>query len=142
MGLVYLHKKNNSMKILKCIGVLLFIGLCLSCEDDNNNDLIQAQEAENLNLMLEEIELIAASHNCDDPSEWRYTSYGTKACGGYVGYFAFHKTIDMDLFFGKIEAHRLAEDLYNIKWGIISDCAVTPKPNGVICENGSPILVY
>lgn len=128
------------MKTLQFIGILFCITLCFSCDD--NNDSTQEQDLEHLNEMFEEISVIASSEVCEDASLWSFTSYGSKACGGPVGYMAYPTTIDTADFLQKIEAHREAEDTYNIKWGIISDCSLPAPPSGVACENGNAILVY
>ena len=128
------------MKKLKFIAIFLLIGICLSCSSDDG--LTQEQEGNNLNEMFSEIESLASSVNCNDSSEWTFTSYGEKACGGPVGYIAYSKNIDTVLFLKKIEAHRTAQQKFNEKWGIISDCSLPAEPSGVICENGNPVFEY
>lgn len=133
------------MKYSFFIGFLLLF-LLLSCDDANpkpdEQDLTQEEELQNLETMLQEIQSLAQSVSCQNTSEWTFTSYGSKACGGPVGYIAFSKTIDVFDFLKKVEAHRQAEEAFNKKWGIISDCALAVEPTGISCVNGSPIFVY
>jgi len=128
------------MKKLKIIGILLLFGICFSCNDDD--ELTKEQEAQNLNQLFSEIENLAAGENCDDSTEWTFTSYGSKACGGPLGFIAYSTNIDAEIFLEKIEEHRTAQQEFNEKWGIISDCSVPPQPSGVVCENGSPLFEY
>ena len=60
------------MKKLKFIGIIFLIGICFSCNDDD--ELTQEQQAQSLNQMFSEIESIATSENCDDTAEWTFTS--------------------------------------------------------------------
>ena len=128
------------MKNFKFIGATLLIGLFFSCNNDDG--LTQEQEAQNLNQMFSEIESLANSEKCIDSEEWTFTSYGSKACGGPVGFIAFSTKIDTELFLEKIEEHRAAQEEFNQKWEIISDCSVPPEPSGILCENESPVFEY
>ena len=128
------------MKKLKFIGIFLLVGICFSCSSDDR--LTQEQEANNLDEMFSEIESLASSLNCNDSSEWTFTSYGDKACGGPVGFIAYSTNIDTVLFLKKIEDHRIAQQRFNEKWGIVSDCSTPAQPIGVICENGNPVFEY
>lgn len=119
---------------------MLLLGICLSC--DNDNELTQEQEAENLSQLFAEIESLASMQDCTDPSIWNFTSYGHKACGGPVGFIAYSTTIDTVLFLEKIETHRAAQQDFNIKWGIFSDCSIPVQPSGLVCENGKPVFEY
>tara|TARA_B110000977_G_scaffold192197_1_gene265373 strand:+ start:1265 stop:1651 length:387 start_codon:yes stop_codon:yes gene_type:complete len=128
------------MKKLKFIGIIFLIGICFSCNDDD--ELTQEQQAQSLNQMFSEIESIATSENCDDTAEWTFTSYGSNACGGPVGFIAYSINSGVELFLKKIEEHKTAQQEFNQKWGIISDCSVPSQPTEVICENGSPVFEY
>jgi len=128
------------MKKIKFIRIIFIFGVLLSCND--NNELTQEQEGQNLNQLFSEIENLATSENCDDSAEWTFTSYGTKACGGSVGFIAYSTNIDTELFLEKVEEHRTAQSEFNEKWGIISDCSIPSQPSTVICENGNPVLEY
>lgn len=128
------------MRTLKYIGLTLLSGIYLSCSSDDS--FVQEQEAELLNRMLTEIETLASSVTCSDASEWTFTDYGSKACGGPVGYIAYATTIDVDAFLQKVEAHKEAQEAFNRKWGIASDCLFPLPPADVVCENGMPVFVY
>lgn len=131
------------MLTLKVIKINLFFGILftiLSCSA--KKDLSQEQETQQLNEMFAEIETLASSESCDVASEWTFTSYGSKACGGPIGYIAYSINIDTELFLQKIEEHKAAQQAFNEKWGIISDCSVPQEPNAVVCENGNPVFEF
>ncbi|WP_156949960.1 hypothetical protein [Maribacter antarcticus] len=127
------------MRTLKCISIFLLIGIYFSCSDD---EMTQEEESQHLIQQLSEIRDLASSILCTDATVWTFTSYGSKACGGPIGYIAYATTIDTQLFLQKIQEHTAAQQYFNKKWGIISDCAFTTPPSSVLCENGNPILEY
>jgi hypothetical protein len=104
--------------------------------------MTQDEEAQNLQEMFTEIENLAASEKCDDPSDWTFTSFGSKACGGPIGFIAYSINIDVVLFLEKIEEHRSKQKEFNEKWGIISDCSVPSQPIAIKCEDGNPVFEY
>ena len=128
------------MKKLKIIGLFFLIGICCSCKQDD--EINQEQEAETLNQMFSEIENLASNVSCDDSAEWTFTNFGSKPCGGPVGFIAYSTNIDIDLFLESIEEHRIKQNEFNKKWGLISDCSIPRQPIGVICEDGHPVLEY
>jgi hypothetical protein len=128
------------MKKLNFIGIALLIGICFSC--NNDDALTQEQQAQNLDQMFSEIEILATSENCDDSTEWTFTSYGSKACGGPLGFIAYPINIGTELFLKKIEEYTTAQQEFNQKWGIVSDCYVPSQPSEIICKNGSPVFEY
>lgn len=128
------------MKKLKLILILVLAGFCFSCGNDDK--MSQEQEAQNLKLMFSEIENLASSESCNDSSNWTFTSFGSKACGGPVGFIAYSLNIDTELFLDKINEHRIAQQEFNNKWGIISDCSLPSEPSEVECENGNAVLKY
>src|SRR5699024_8797860 len=77
-----------------------------------------------------------------ESSEWNFSSFGSKACGGPVGFIAYSTKIDVELFLEKVEKHKIEQKKFNEKWGIISDCSVPPEPTGVICKDGEPSFIY
>lgn len=123
------------MKKWYCV-LLLF--LVFGCQ--NNND--QSADLEALEAMFEEIEMLANSVACTDATEWLFTPYGSKACGGPQGYIAYSNQIDVANFLLKVEQYSEAEHNYNIRWGIISTCDLPLPPTGVSCEDDVAVLIY
>ena len=127
------------MKVVDYI-IILLLSINFACS--NNEETSRTEEAEMLQEMLTEIEDLASSENCEDASEWTFTAYGSKACGGPVGYIAYSTNIDTESFLEQVEEHKIAQQEFNEKWGINSDCSVPQEPNDVICENGEAVFVY
>ena len=124
---------------LGILSTLLLLLISFSCEDES---LSQEQEEQQLRSLFDEIQEMANSKDCEDASNWTYTAYGEKACGGPVGYIAYSTHIDTASFLDKVDEHRAAQQEFNEKWGIASDCSVPQEPDDVICENGDPAFVY
>lgn len=115
---------------------------------DNNQLVVKRelseQEKDHQDLMdlFNEISELANSVSCTDASDWTFTAYGSKACGGPQGYIAYSNQIDTEAFLEKVEAYRIAENAYNIKWSISSTCDIAKQPTSVECQNGHPVLNY
>ncbi len=127
------------MKKATLIYIIILISLSFSCDSEERT---QEQEAQKLELMLSEIKNLSTSTNCDESSEWTFTALGSKACGGPSGYIAYSTKIDTKSFLEKVAKYTSAQEKYNQKWGIISDCASIAPPIGIICENGKPTFKY
>jgi len=93
-----------------------------------------------LQQMRANIEAIAESEPCTNAAYWSFTAIGSKACGGPQGYIAYSNNIDVASFLDLVEAYTLAEQAFNIKWGIFSTCDLALMPNGVSCVNGEPVF--
>ena len=102
------------------------------------------QELEQKALMdlFAEIEALAFSVSCFNISEWNYTPYGSKACGGPQGYLPYSNQIDVDEFLRKVNEYKIAEETFNNKWEIVSDCSIIAAPKRIVCEDGKPTLVF
>ena len=102
----------------------------------------QEKDHKNLMELFNEITNIANSTSCLDNSGWNFTAYGSKACGGPQGYIAYSNQIDVVSFLQLVEDYTEEEHQYNIKWGIVSTCDITPQPISIECQNGIPILIF
>lgn len=129
------------MKTLFLFLIILLFPVYMACESDSL-DLTKEQEQLLLEEKRAEIENLATSVVCDDPSTWTYTGIGGKACGGPTGYIAYSTSINVEEFLQKVEEFTLAEDRFNKKWNIGSNCSVPPQPIGINCENGLAVLVF
>jgi len=133
-------RKRLVQNVLLSIPIAVLFGFLSGCNSDETEPT-QNDDFQNLALQLNSIFLIAQSAPCDDPDEWSWTDYGSKPCGGPQGYVAYHNSVDTNILFGLIESHRRAEEAYNEKWDISSDCEAVPEPTGVICVGERPQLV-
>ena len=119
--------------------ITLLIGFT-SCEKNTDDD--RAQDELELRNMFDEITDLANSVPCTDSNDWELIPYGSKACGGPQGYIAYSKSIDVDKFKDMVEDYSQAEEEFNIKYKIVSDCSVVQAPNGVICKDSKPEFIY
>ena len=105
---------------------------------------LTAQEIEHRNLMdlFNEIQNLSYSVSCSDATDWLFTVYGAKACGGPQGFIAYSSLIDTVSFLEKIETYTQAEKDFNFKYGVVSDCSIPNAPISVECQNGYPTLKY
>ncbi len=95
-----------------------------------------------LEKLLDEIEDLAGKFECQDASEWKYTTFGIKACGGPAGYIAYSTKIDTSAFLEKVRLYTEQDSIFINKWKLGSDCSVPPKPKRIVCENGKPKFIY
>ncbi|TYP99825.1 hypothetical protein C7447_101430 [Tenacibaculum adriaticum] len=102
----------------------------------------QEKDHQKLIELFTEIENVSNSISCTNATEWSFTAYGSKACGGPQGYIPYSNQIDTVDFLQKIEEYTEAENQYNIKWNITSTCELPVQPQEVVCENGYPVLKY
>lgn len=105
---------------------------------------VTEQEKEHRKLMdlFDEIQNLAYSKTCANTQDWTYTAYGSKACGGPQGYIPYSKKMDTVVFLKKVYEYSKSEKEFNLKWGVISDCAVISSPKNVECKNNYPVLKY
>ena len=82
------------------------------------------------------------SKEINDAHKLSFTAFGAKACGGPQGYLPYSNQIDTNAFLKKVEVYSQSEKEYNLKWGVISDCAIVNPPKSIECQNGYPILKY
>ncbi len=95
-----------------------------------------------LELKYQDIQAVANSKPCIDSTDWKFTSIGTRACGGPQGYIAYSSEIDEPNFLQKVREYSDLEDEYNRKSGISSTCDLPAEPTGVRCENLKPVFIY
>jgi len=125
---------------MKKIVLVVFLSTLTSCQD--NETLSQDQAALDLQDMFTEIESMVNTISCDNSDDWTFIGYGSKPCGGFVGYIAYPLFIDTQLFIEKIDAHKQAQEDFNQKWQIYSDCSLPNQPTEVLCDNGVPKFIY
>lgn len=131
-------KKYYHMKQLVLV-ILVVINSFMSCTDQSSS---QEEEWQALVEQYERIVLIANSETCIESDNWVFTAIGSKACGGPTGYIAYSLNIDAENFLNQVASYTAAQNTYNIKWGIISDCSVPLMPSEVVCVNGNAEFIY
>ncbi|WP_145758382.1 hypothetical protein [Sediminicola sp. YIK13] len=128
--------KKSYFAMISCICLSMLS--CSITQDTNSGE----EEAIELSNMLARINEIANSEKCVNADEWRYTSFGSKPCGGPYGYIAYSSKIDTIAFLKLVEEHKSAQKKYNEEQGIMSDCSVPAEPRGITCENDKAVLLY
>lgn len=124
-----------NVKIIGCLVCICFLFACQK-EASQEEDI---QEIQNL-----EARILGMTDGilCDQASDWTYTAFGSKACGGPASYIVYPNSINTTQFLGLVEQYKQMTSDYNQQWGIISDCALVGSPTHVDCKDGKPVLVY
>ena len=124
------------------LSYLLFsVFILFSCA---SNETIGDQEDEliQLNQQRAAIEQMAVSETCTENTNCKSVAFGSKPCGGSWSYLAYNSAINETLFLDMVEAYNTAENAYNIKWGIASDCMAVGPPLRVECIDGKCTAIY
>lgn len=103
---------------------------------------MRSVDEKNLEELLSKITIQSDTAKCNDSKTWNFTALGHKACGGPKTYIAYPNSIDTKAFLELVKNYNTAEEAYNKKYSVISDCALVLPPNSVTCDNGKPVLVY
>lgn len=131
------------MKTRFFIGFILTISLFLmafQCEDDSKPTMEEEQKI--LIVGKKNIENLAASSVCNESTECRFIALGSKPCGGPWSYIVYSTSIDINKLESLVEDYNKNEAVFNIKWGVISDCSFLLPPTSIICENNKCVAVY
>ena len=118
--------------------LFLFIGSISGCEQAEDD---QGITAKNLEKQLAEIHSVINADSCSETGKCNFLAYGSKACGGPQGYLLFSNHVDVESLTTMVEEYNKAEDAYNKKFGVISDCMFITSPTQLACENGKCIQV-
>jgi hypothetical protein len=125
---------------MKYLSVFLLMFLAFGCESvDSENPVVYPSDMQEV---YKEMVALSESQICSNSEEWLFTAYGSKACGGPIGYIAYSKKIDQNYFLGLVDRFTELQAEYNRKTGAVSDCALAVRPTRVTCENGKPKFMY
>jgi len=124
------------MKLI--LALFLIIGSISGCEQAEADQEITAK---NLEKQLAEIHSVINADSCPETGECGFLAYGSKACGGPQGYLLFSNQVDIEALTKMVEEYNKAEDAYNKKFGIISDCMYATPPEKLACVNGKCVQV-
>lgn len=96
----------------------------------------QMAEQNNLQAMRAEILALVGDAKADDVSQCRVVGFGSKPCGGPASYIAVSvKDGNESVIMALINKYNAAAKAENERLGLMSNCAVVPKP-AVVLENG------
>ncbi len=122
--------------------LLILLPLLIMKCGETDNQTTQDDENNSLEVLANEIKVLADQSICSDAFTCEYVGFGSKACGGFKGYLVYSNSIDETKLLAKIKTYNLKEKQYNEKWGISSDCMVVMPPTSIACENGKCIAIY
>ncbi len=126
------------MKSLLLFFSSILVLLCAACDKAELNTRPAAEEE--LRHLHEEILTLANSLPCTDPTQWAFTALGSKACGGPASYIAYPENSNSQSFLSLVEQYTEAQQAFNKKYGVISDCMFIMPPKGIRCENNRPVF--
>jgi hypothetical protein len=96
----------------------------------------QMADDTNLAAMRGEILVLVGDARADNVAQCRVVGFGSKPCGGPASYIAIStKNGDENHIMALIGKYNAAAKADNERRGLMSDCAVVPKP-AVVLENG------
>ncbi len=125
---------------MRSLSVFLLMFLAFGCESvDSENPVVYPSIMQEV---YKEMVTLSESETCTDSEDWLFTAYGSKACGGPIGYIAYSKKIDQNYFLGLVDRFTELQAEHNRKTGAVSDCALALRPTRVTCENGKPKFIY
>ncbi len=134
------------------IVITFAVVLLTACDKSNNAELVVQEEIKDSSSQGEDLKLlsdlfielitISSSIECTDGADWKFIPYGHKACGGPIGYIAYHNKINESSFLSKVKFYTHQQEIYNKKWEIGSDCTVPLEPIRINCNQGSPEFIY
>lgn len=117
----------------------------ISCSDSNDSSEVIDDMATELAVLETEklaIEELALSVPCTDEESCAYVAFGSKPCGGPWTYLVYNSNIDEATFLNRVEDFNKAEDAFNIKWNIVSDCEAPQPPLSMQCVNGKCTAIF
>ena len=130
----------------------IVLGLFISCDKDSDDEYTNLKIAETssreednqvLEELYQEIDNQSAMYECDNAEEWDYAPVGYKPCGGGpTHYIAYSSRLDTENFLKMVSYFTSQQEIYVIKWNIVSDCLPVASPKGIECIDGKPELTY
>jgi hypothetical protein len=120
----------------------LVLGLFLCACSPEDGSETQEREFEDLQRARIELEQIAQTTACTDGGECRAVAFGSKPCGGPWSYLAYNSSLESTDFLDRIAQYNAAEDAYNLKWGVVSDCMAVGPPTRLDCVDGQCTAIY
>ena len=114
--------------------------MAFQCEDDSNPTMEYEENA--LMASKKIIEDLAATSVCNESTECKYIAFGSKPCGGPLGYLIYSTSIDVNTLEQLVEEYNQNQADFNTKYGVFSDCTIVNPPSSLICENNTCIAVY
>jgi len=119
---------------------LCLILLSFKCEDDSIST--KEQEQQELVSLKQTIDDLASQSECNESTQCKFIAFGSKPCGGPWSYLVYSTSIDTQKLETLVEEYNEKEAAFNIKYGVVSDCAYAMPPSSLSCENNVCVAVY
>lgn len=120
--------------------LICFVFTAFRCNDDTN--LTIEEDKKELTTLRQVIEELANASECNENTACKFIAFGSKACGGPKSYLVYSTSIDVERLEMLVETYNQKDADFNIKYGVISDCAAVLPPSSVGCENNTCVAVY
>lgn len=110
----------------------------LSCDNAPATGLPdQDADSARLATLLAEIETLIADKSCKREGQCKAMAYGSKACGGPVGYLVYSSgNVNEKELSELVEEYTSLQSSMNDKYGLTSDCSIPSQPD-VSCMDGN-----
>lgn len=120
------------------IPAVIFLFACESLDAGGT----QVSERKLLQTKKQQIIDFINADSCFTDTECRFIAFGSKPCGGAWEYLLYPASIDTTKLIIMIAEYNAAENAYNKKWGVMSDCSVPAPPDSVRCVHGKCVGYY
>ncbi|MES2418572.1 MAG: hypothetical protein V4541_10335 [Bacteroidota bacterium] len=121
---------------------LFIVFICLIFSACKKEISTKQEDEQELSALLQQIKAKSEPFKCENAADWKFIAYGSKACGGPIGYLPYSTKIDTPAFFSLVNKYGVLQNEFNHKWSIASDCALARQPKSIVCEDGKPKLIY
>lgn len=129
------------MKIFKnTLKTIALVAIVFSCS--NNPETSQEDEKLQLDSLKNEIEQLIATGICSENTDCDYIAFGSKPCGGPWSYLVYSTSINVEMLQQKVEFYNNKEQIFNLKWNVISDCSFAVPPTEVNCIDEICTAIY
>ncbi|MDN3607618.1 hypothetical protein [Kaistella yonginensis] len=105
-----------------------------------HNHFTQEDDQAQMKKLINEIDSLINTETCTDAAEWKFSAIGSKACGGPNSYIAYPVKLE-NAILPKIAEFTSMQSAFNMKYGLMSDCAMVLPPAEIKCDNGKAILI-
>lgn len=130
-------------RILNYLWILPIIcTLLTACKLDDDASSSYNNDLQVLLNLKSDIETLASSSVCNDASECRFISFGSKPCGGPWTYLVYSTSIDTEALENQVAQYNQLENIFNTQYGVLSDCALAVEPIDIVCENNECVPVF
>lgn len=116
--------------------MLVIVGLGCAAEKSMEDERLELQAQKSV------IAELANSGNCVDDAECKLMGLGSKPCGGPWSWLVYSTSMDVAQLATMVNSYNAAEETFNHKWGMGSDCSIAVRPDSLKCLVGKCVAYY